>query len=251
MALAVHEVFSVRAAVTVTVAVLLSSGSPLDAEAGRASRPDAWRRAASARIHALRREPRSQPGLFGRARAATARRVKRVTTRVRQGAARRIDRAARVGVFAGMAVTWLGASQADPAHQMKYVVGGIALAAVSAGVLWIRIVKGMRRDEAAFADEFHARFDSMFEGFEPFAGGGHGSWPPPRLRPPVPRPPPGETWPADLVAALEEMADAGDKEQLGKIYRRAAKRYHPDIGGDPEHAKTLNAFHTALEDALP
>ncbi|HEY8141633.1 MAG TPA: hypothetical protein VIG06_03145 [Kofleriaceae bacterium] len=239
-----------RAAVAVTVALLLSFAVPLGAEAGRASRPGGWRRAVAARIHNLRREPRSQPGLFGRARAATARRVKRVTTRVRQGAARRIDRVARGAVFAGIAVTWLGASQADPAHQMTYVVGGIAIAAVSAGIIWVRMIKGLRREEAAFAEEFHARFDSMFDDFESFAGGG-GSWQPPRPRPPVPRPPPGETWPADLVAALEEMAGASDKDQLGKIYRRAAKRYHPDIGGDPEHSKTLNAFHTALEDAMP
>ena len=244
-----------RAAAAVTVAVLLSCAVPLGAEARRTSRPGSWRSAAAARLQKLRRAPGSKGGTIGRVRAASARRARSAATRVKRTAARKVDRVARAGIPVGMIVTWLGAAQADPAHQMKYVVGGIAIAAVSAGVTWIRMMRGYRRDEQAMYDEFHARFDWRFGGSDPFAGasaggGSTGGWQPPRVRPPIPKPPPGETWPADLVAVLDQMAGATSKDELKKIYRRAAPRYHPDVGGNEEQAKALNAFNTALQDAL-
>jgi hypothetical protein len=246
----------VRLTVAITVAVLLSCAVPLGADAARTARQASWRSAAAAKLQKLRRAPGSKPGMLGRARAATAQRVRRAATRVKRTAARKVDRVARAGVPVGLVVTWLGAAQADPAHQMKYVLAGIAIATVSAAVMWVRMIRSQRREQAAFYADFQSRFGSVFDDFDfaqaSAAGGARtgGGWQPPRVRPPVPRPPPGETWPADLVAVLGEMARASDKDQLSKIYRRAAPRYHPDRGGNEEHAKTLNAYHTELQHAL-
>lgn len=243
-----------RAIVAVTVAVLLTSVVAPDVEASRAARPGSWRAAAAARLGKLRRPPRKGgSGTLGRARDAASRLRTRGVTRVKRTAARSSQRIARAGIFVGLATVWLGAAKAEPAHQMKFVVGGIAIALVGASVAWVRMVRDGRRAAQAYHDEFHADFDAMFEDFARFAaddGSAAGGQPPRVMAPEKPRPPEGTTWPVDLEAAFDEMAAATSKDQLSKIYRKAARRYHPDTGGDLEQSKALNAFYTGLQAAL-
>ena len=132
---------------------------------------------------------------------------------------------------------------------MKYVVGGIAIAAVSAGVAWFRMMRGYRRDEQAMYDQFHARFRLEIRSFRPLRGRLGGQ----RQRRRV----------AASTRAAARPEGAAGRDLAGRPRRRprrdggrhqqgrAALRYHPDVGGNEEHAKTLNAFNTALQDAMP
>ncbi len=247
----------VRVIVAVTVSVLLTCAVAPDLGAARTGRPGTWRRSVASKLRRPRSKPRDSHQTF--ARAAFRRQAKRVKNRLGRIAQRRGQRIARAGIWVGMGLTWLGATHVEPAHQMKAVIGGIVLAAASAGVAWVGMIRESRRADRAFHDEFQARYDSLFEDFHRAnaaggsgaSGAGAGGWQVPRLAPSIPRPPEGQTWPADLVAVLEEMASATSKKDLSRIYRAAAKRYHPDAAGDLEQSKALNGFYTDLQRELP
>ena len=254
-----QRVGRVRALIAVTVAVLLTGAVAPDVSAARAGRPGTWRRAVASKLRRPRSKPRSSHQTLGRARAAIRRQAKRVKSRVGLTAKRHGQRIERAGIWVGVGMTWLGATQVAPAHQMKAVIGGILLAGASASVTWVRMIREGRREQRAFYQDFQSRFDTMFDDFERAqaasgayagAGGGGGDWRMPHVAPETPRPPEGTTWPADLEAIFDQMAAATTKDQLSKIYRKAARRYHPDTGGDLEQSKALNGFNSELQRQL-
>jgi hypothetical protein len=53
--------------------------------------------------------------------------------------------------------------------------------------------------------------------------------------------------PADLVCMAEAIGDRDAKECIGGYYRRAAKRHHPDTGGDPDLFRRLTEARDVLE----
>jgi len=248
----------VRALVVVTVAVLLTSAVAPDVSAARAGRPGTWRQAVASKLRRPRSKPRSSHQRLGRARAAIRQQAKRVTSRIGLTAKRHGQRIERAGMWVGIGVTWLGATQVAPEHQMKAVIGGILLAGASASIAWVRMIREGRREQRTFYQDFQSRFDTMFDDFERAqaasgagAGADAGDWRMPHVAPSIPRPPPGQSWPADLEAIFDQMAAATTKDQLSKIYRKAARRYHPDTGGDLEQSKALNGFNSELQRQLP
>lgn len=254
-----QRVGRVRALIAVTVAVLLTGAVAPDVSAARAGRPGTWRRAVASKLRRPRSKPRSSHQRLGRARAAIRQQAKRVKSRIGLTAKRHGQRLERAGMWVGIGVTALGATtHVAPEHQMKAVIGGILLATASASVAWVRLIREGRREQRAFYKDFQSRFEFVFDDFERAqaasgAGGGSGGgdWQMPRAAPSIPRPPPGQSWPADLEAIFDQMAAATTKDQLSKIYRKAARRYHPDTGGDLEQSKALNGFNADLQRQLP
>lgn len=107
------------------------------------------------------------------------------------------------------------------------------------GYLYCNLAHGWYRRH--FDGDYHqASWDDPFTGQHQ-----RQSPPPPNPPPPPPKPPPPPSTSSDWdVLYLRRGAPAG---LIDAVYRWWAKKEHPDLGGNPETMKTINAAYDRLK----